>query len=137
VISNRDRILLVLMAMGVLALLVAVSLVEPDHRRLGTHQKFGFPPCTFRALFDKPCPSCGMTTAWAHLVRGELADALLANVGGTILAVLAVAAVPWLIVSAWRGRWLLWTPGGRIMACGASLIMLITLVDWVFRLVGK
>ena len=35
-----------------------------------------------------------------HLVRGQLFGALQANVGGTLLGLMAVAAVPWLAVSA-------------------------------------
>ena len=81
----------------------------PDPRGLGTHQQLGLPPCTFRVLFGRPCPACGMTTAWANVLRGRLPPALRANVTGTLLCGLDLAAVGWLgfrscAVDGWAGR---------------------------------
>ena len=75
-----------------------------------------------------------MTTAWANLVRGRLIDALRANVGGTLLGVLDLLAVPWLLLSAARGRWLVWVPNSTAAAWTATLIMIVTLIDWGVRL---
>ena len=30
------------------------------------------PPCNFVLMTGKPCPSCGMTTSFALLVRGDI-----------------------------------------------------------------
>ena len=62
--------------------------LEPDPRGFGTHQSLGLPPCTFRALFGIPCPGCGMTTSFSHLVRGNVVQASRANIGGVLLALL-------------------------------------------------
>jgi hypothetical protein len=43
-------------------------------------------PCPFRAATGFPCASCGMTHAFVHLARGELAAALGANPLGAVLA---------------------------------------------------
>ena len=75
-----------------------------------------------------------MTTSWAHLVRGQLIGALRASVGGTLLGALAVVGVPWLVVSAARGRWLGWAPNGTTVGWVASAILLVTLIDWGIRL---
>ena len=75
-----------------------------------------------------------MTTAWANLVRGKLIGALVANVGGTLMGAIALAAVPWLLASAWRGRWIGWTPNIGHIAYGAVGIFVVTLIDWLSRL---
>lgn len=77
-----------------------------------------------------------MTTAWAHLVRGEVVAALKANVGGTLLAILAVVAVPWLASCAARGEWVAMTPNGTVAACIATTILVVTLIDWLVRLLN-
>ncbi len=122
------------LALGLLALLAVAALLKPDPRGLGTHQQFGLPPCTFRFLFGWPCPSCGMTTSWAHVVRGQLIGALKVNVGGTLLATLAVVAVPWLMLCAALGRWLGRAPESIVVAWVGSAILLVTLIDWGVRL---
>ena len=58
-----------MVAIGLLLPLGAAVRLQPAREGLGTHQQLGLPPCTFRVLFDRPCPSCGMSTSWAHLVR--------------------------------------------------------------------
>jgi hypothetical protein len=133
-LSGRDRLVTAALALGLLVLLAAAALLRPDPRGLGTHQQFGLPPCTFRFLFGRRCPSCGMTTSWACLVRGELLDAFRANVGGTLLAALALVGVPWLAGSAARGRWLVWAPNSLTAAWVGSVILLVTLIDWAVRL---
>jgi len=114
--------------------LAVACLLEPSSQHRGTHQQLGLPPCTFVVLFGRPCPACGMTTAWAHLVRGEWIEAFRANVGGTLLAVLNLVAVPWLLLSAACGRWLGWAPGDSAVAWAILLIALVTLIDWGVRL---
>lgn len=126
--------MVIVLALGLLALLVVAAFVKPDPRGSGTHRQFGLPPCTFRVLFGTPCPSCGMTTSWSHVVRGQLIGAWRANVGGTLLGILAMAGTPWLLVSAVRGRWLGWVPNTAVLAWVASAVVLATLIHWGIRL---
>ena len=42
---------------------------EGQPRKMETHRQLGLPPCTFYLLTGVPCPSCGMTTSFALLVR--------------------------------------------------------------------
>jgi hypothetical protein len=135
-LSRGSRLLVGWLAVGLLASLAAAVWLEPDPRGLGTHQQFGLPPCTFRVLFGLPCPTCGMTTAWAHLVRGELGAALRANAAGALLAMLTIAAVPWLAGSAAAGRWLGRSPDGNVVAWTAAGVCLIAFVQWGLRLTG-
>jgi hypothetical protein len=77
-----------------------------------------------------------MTTAWAHLMRGEWFDACRANLGGTLLGLLAMVAAPWLLGSAVRGRWLVVAPNGVMAAWVLTPIFVMTLIDWAFRLLA-
>ena len=78
-----------------------------------------------------------MTTAWAHLVRGEWHDACRANAGGTLLGLLAMAAVPWLLGSALRGDWLVVSPIGRTAVWILTVVLLVTMIDWAIRLLAR
>jgi hypothetical protein len=77
-----------------------------------------------------------MTTSWANLVRMRPADAFRANVGGTVLGLATVIAVPWLLLSAAGGRWYGWKPNSKVLASAATLFVVVTLVDWGARLVA-
>jgi hypothetical protein len=134
--SRRDRLLLTAAAVGLLGLLAVAAWLEPSPAGIGTHQQLGLPPCTFWMLFGRPCPTCGMTTSWAHLVRGHVASAFRANAGGTLLAMLAIAAVPWLLGSARRGTWIGVLPNGVAAACISTIILVVILIDWVLRLLS-
>jgi hypothetical protein len=71
-----------------------------------THRQLFLPPCTFKDATGLPCPSCGMTSAFALLVRGDLWHSVQANFVGTTLALIGLAMIPWMLVSAVRGHWL-------------------------------
>jgi len=75
-----------------------------------------------------------MTTSWAHLIRGEAAGAFRANVGGALLGIAALVAAPWLLASAIRGRWCVWEPASAPIAWAASAVLIVTLVDWLVRI---
>jgi hypothetical protein len=70
----------------------------------GTHQQLGLPPCSFRTLAGRPCPSCGMTTSFALLMHGDLVNSLRANAVGTLLALTCLVFIPWGVLCAVRGR---------------------------------
>jgi hypothetical protein len=133
-IPDYQRLLLAALGFVLIGLLVIARVLTPSPADLGTHQQLGLPPCTFRVLFGLPCPTCGMTTAWAYLVRGEALAALHANCGGMLLALLAVLAVPWSLVSALRGRWTGWTPDGTTTAWISTTLLILILLQWAWRL---
>jgi hypothetical protein len=103
-------ILLALAGLVVLVFAIAFRLdpYRPDGTALmeETHRQLGLPPCTFRAATGLPCPSCGMSTSFALLVRGDLGNSLRANAVGTLLALFSLAFLPWALVSAYRGHML-------------------------------
>ena len=79
------------------------------------------------------CPACGMTTAWSHCVRGQLVQAVRANTGGTLLALLAMLAAPWTLACAARGRWLVGEPREWLLIGLPVLVLAVTMADWLWR----
>lgn len=58
--------------------------LRPDERGFGTHTQLGIAACPNAA--DFPCPTCGMTTAFAYAVRGRLLSAIAAQPAGGLFA---------------------------------------------------
>jgi len=75
-----------------------------------------------------------MTTSWAHTLRAEWRQALSANVGGVVLAVLALIGAPYCLISSARGKWITRLPSDGVLAAGALTVAAITLGDWALRL---
>ena len=129
-----NRLVLVAAGSGLLSLLATAAWLTPSPQGLGTHQQLGLPPCTIVVWFGLRCPSCGMTTAWAHLLRGQVVLALQANAGGTLLALAAAACGPWLLASGVVGRWLVARPREGLTLAIGLLIVVVTITQWTLRL---
>jgi hypothetical protein len=135
-ISGQLRLVIGAIGCGLALLLAVAAMLKPSPFQYGTHQQLGLPPCTFLVFFGVPCPTCGMTTAWADLMHGELIQAFRANSGGLLLAIVSMIAAPWLAFSAVRGRWLAWKPNGTAVGYVSTVIIVVLLVQWGFRLLG-
>ncbi len=133
-ISGARRLLLVVLGGGLVVLLGVARSLAPSPNGFGTHQGLGLPPCTFQVMFHMRCPSCGMTTSWAHLTRGDVPGAVQSNVGGLLLGVIAMLAAPWLLVSALLGRWWFWSPSDCWALSVGGVVVVVTLLDWAWRL---
>jgi len=132
-LSRAQRAVLAALGAGLLALLAVAGRLEPDARGFGTHERLGLPPCTFQRLTGRRCPSCGMTTAWAHLVRGRIMAAFRDNAGGALLGLASLLVAPWLLISDWRGRWLGRPIGPRLVFAAVWLWVAVILIDWGVR----
>lgn len=88
---------------GCALVLAMAAAIEPDARGYGTHTQLGLPPCGFLLLSGSPCPGCGLTTAFAHGIRGDLWLAASANPLGLALFLLVCACVPLGVVAGFRG----------------------------------
>jgi hypothetical protein len=67
------------------AVLVTAAALSPDPAGHGTHTQLGLPPCGFLLMTGLPCPGCGLTTSFAHMIRLELGGAFAANPLGVLL----------------------------------------------------
>ncbi len=135
-IGRPLRIVAALAGFGMLSLLVVAGLLRPDSRGLGTHEQLGLPPCAWQLVWNVPCPSCGMTTSWSCLMRGDVWGSLRANPGGTWAALMVLTLSAGLIHSAWRKRWsvlvampVIWTV--LIVVQGVLMV-----VFWIARISG-
>lgn len=100
---HRQRLGWWAIAFGSALVLLAAAWLEPDSRGYGTHTQLGLPPCGFLLLTGAPCPGCGLTTAFAHGIRGDWMAAVGANPLGLALFVAVCASVPIGITAGWRG----------------------------------
>ncbi len=134
-LGSTSRLLLVAWSLFLLTGFSLAVWLEPDPRGYGTHQRLGLPECSFRALFNIPCPSCGMTTSFAYFVRGQFMHAAEANVAGLALAMVCALQVPWCWWSAYRGC--LWRVSNPEMTLLWLLLLLMGLGtgQWGFRLI--
>jgi hypothetical protein len=114
--------------------LVASAWLSPDASGIGTHRQLGYMPCLIPAVTGYPCPTCGMTTAFAHAVRGRWFDAFRAQPMGWVLAVAAMAAVALslaVLVSGrgWSVNWYRISPVKVIL-----LVVLLFAAAWVYKI---
>jgi len=94
------RCVLLAAAAGILGLLGLARKLEPDPRGFGTHTQLGMRPCSFLRMTGRLCPTCGMTTSLAWVVRGRVGRSWQANPAGCVLALLSVPLMVWLVCSA-------------------------------------
>ena len=126
-------IALVVMAGGIGLFIVAASLTPPTEG-IGAHRQLGYAPCSFPTLLGIPCPTCGMTTAFAHAVRGRLISAFHAQPAGLLIALAVaigtmMAAAVLITGRVWRINWYRLAPT-RV----AAAIALTLLAAWVYKL---
>lgn len=128
------RTIAALILAACIALLAAAVWIQPDTRGLGSHQQFGMPPCASIVLFGIPCPTCGMTTAFAHTVRGELGSAFFVQPAGFMLALATIAAATLSLAAlltgkVWHVNWYRVPPTRVTIA-----VLLVVLGGWIFKI---
>lgn len=125
---------MVLFAAGLVGVFAVAGWLTPNPSGIGTHRQLGLPPCHFAMVTGKPCPTCGMTTAFAWFARGRLDRALRANPAGGLLASASLVLIPWLIAGAARGRpWLTRSIERPLIGLLVATVAL-SLLSWFVRL---
>jgi len=133
--DSRKRAIGFLVAVGAIGILMLAAGLKPDHEGHGTHQQLGLAPCPWVLRWNFPCPSCGMTTAFAHAANGDLKSSGATQPFGMLLAVGAS-------VLAWGGLHagirgvdpmrLIPRGNGRAITIGAISLFLIA---WVYKMI--
>jgi len=85
--NRRYRIGCGIAASVCLIALAVAAWTDPDQSGYGTHTQLGMPACGFLERTGYPCVTCGMTTAFAHVVRGQIPQAFVAQPAGALLAI--------------------------------------------------
>jgi len=93
--TGGERMFAGLVALAVLAVLAVAAWIPPSSEGHGTHQQLGLPACGWLVSTGRPCATCGMTTSFASLTKGDIGGSLSAQPFGTFLA-LGSASVFWI-----------------------------------------
>jgi hypothetical protein len=91
------RMIALAVSLACAAVLGVAAWLTPSESGIGTHRVMNLPPCTWVAMADIPCPTCGMTTAFAHAANGNFFRSFNAQPMGFLLAFFTAMA---LLVSA-------------------------------------
>lgn len=75
-------------ALAALFVLTTAAWLTPNPEGHATHTQLGMPSCTWVVWFDKPCPTCGMTTSFSHAGEGSWLTAATNQPMGALLALL-------------------------------------------------
>ena len=132
---GRIRLLAAAVSLGCWVVLGMSMWLKPDPRGIGTHEQFGLPPCSLVQTAGIPCPTCGMTTAFAYTVRGRWVAAFLSQPFAFVLAVatmLAALLCAEMVLSGktWRINWYRLSPN-RMMLTGVIFFAL----AWVYKII--
>ncbi len=131
----RRRLAALLVMIGAGALLLVAWMLTPSPNGFGTHHALGLPPCSWPDRFGVPCPSCGMTTAFAYASKGRFVASFLAQPMGFLLAMgtgIAFVGAAWTLAtgrSVWPVYERIWT------ARGAWFLGVATLLAWGYKAV--
>ncbi len=131
----RARLMATVALAGCCSLLGLAAWMDPDPRGLGTHKQLGLPPCSSVMLLGYPCPTCGMTTAFSHTVRGRFVAAFHAQPAGFLLAMATavVAGVSLSVIATgrvWTVNWYRVSPAKSVIAVIAILVG-----GWLYKLI--
>ena len=98
-LSPLDHAAYALALAALVAVFATAAWLRADPTGIGTHTQLHLPPCGFYVVFHKPCPSCGMTTAFALMMHGRVIQALKAQPAGVAVFLAAVFLLGYLPVS--------------------------------------
>ena len=98
------RLIGLLVAAGSAIVLTVAARLTPAADGLGTHCQLGLPACGFLISTGLPCPTCGMTTAFAYMMHGMPVRAATAQPLGAMLCLAVGIAAGLGAFSAASGR---------------------------------
>jgi hypothetical protein len=120
-----------------LAVVITAALLTPAAAGHGTHTQLGLPPCGFLVFTGYPCPGCGLTTAFAHMVRLQLFGAWHANPFGIVLFLCTAATIPVAVAGFVRG-WSVVATLDKLHAEKIAIgLSLLSLSVWIIRVAAQ
>lgn len=117
-----------------IAVLAIAFFLTPSAQGVGTHQQLGLPTCGWIQAANLPCPTCGMTTAWSHTVRGELPSAFMSQPLGMLLALSAIAVAIGGLVTAMTGYSFNWLWYRFLPSKIFIVVAVLALLSWGFKI---
>ena len=131
----NPRALGTMVALIALAPLVIGAGLTPADDGHGTHTQMGLPSCSWVMAFERPCPTCGMTTAVTHAANGDLLGSFVTQPAGAVFAVLAAAAFWCGLHGAIGGAYSVRLAGGLFKGRVWWAIGGILLAAWAYKMV--
>ena len=132
--TSEERIGSGVFALACLGVLGVAAWMDPSGDGHGTHEQLGLPPCTWVALFDQPCPTCGITTAFAHSADCSLMEAAATQPLGMLLS-LGVATAFWMgLHTAVRGARSTHIALGAVNGRTLLALLVVGLGAWAYKL---
>lgn len=133
--TTGERVWAWLAAIAALSVLSVAAWLQPSVEGHGTHEQIGgLTRCVWVATMDRPCPTCGMTTAFAHAANADLRASFMTQPFGSALAVLTAlgfwAALHVGITGSTVGRLCLGALNGRV----ATMVVGALLAAWAYKL---
>ncbi len=104
---GRSRLIGLAVAVPCWAVLAVAVWLTPDPRGYDTHTQLGLSPCSLPVTTGYPCPTCGMTTAFAWMGAGRPLKAFAVQPFGAAACLAVVAAAVLGSVQGLTGRPLL------------------------------
>jgi hypothetical protein len=138
--SAATRVWAFILLLGSMSVLAIALYLQPSPTGYGTHQQLGFgkyrlAPCGMLVATGYPCPTCGMTTAFAHTVRGQFLGAIWAQPSGFLLALATMVTAVASAITLVRGRNPLWPLILYVTPYRLFATLLILLFGgWLFRI---
>ena len=115
------------------AVVVTATQLTPAHEGVGTHQQLGLPPCGFLVVTGIPCPGCGLTTSFSHMVRFQFTGATSANPFGVMLFLVTFFTIPVAAFGFVRGLPVLDTLESLHAEKWAILLSVTSILVWTIR----
>lgn len=128
------RLVMTACAIGGATILGVAAWLEPALGGIGTHTQLGISPCTWPSLVGVPCPSCGMTTAFACAADGNFVDSLRAQPAGFLLAVVTATMTIACTYAAVTGSRLVSAMSGAIGSWGWWIFGGVILGSWGYKI---
>ena len=140
-VSMTERVLTVLFAIACWVVLTTAFMLPPSPEGHGTHTQLGLAPCGFVVVSEQyfggplPCPSCGMTTSWAHASKGHVITSFLTQPFGFVLFCTALGCAIAGPIFAFRGRSLIGLLDRVPPTAGVLSVLGFGLCAWIYKIV--
>ena len=134
VVGLYGRVVAFLVSFACLSLMIVAAHLTPNPSGMGTHTQLHLDQCQFALRTGLPCPSCGMTTSFAWLSRGNFPAAIYVQPMGAMIALAA-------IVTFWAGLYIAATGRAvyRLLSLGPSRyyvpgIVALAVLAWAWKI---
>ena len=132
--TTQRRVIAGILAAPCAAVLGVAAWLTPSTEGLGTHTALKMRECGWITMWDVPCPTCGMTTSFAHAADGNLWLAAKTQPMGAVLAVLTAITLILALHVLFTGSSVLRAFGSLWTTKIAWTIGGLAFIAWIFKI---